>query len=395
MIKPANRIEGVEEYYFSRKLAEVRRLDTPEKPVINLGIGSPDLPPPPAVIKALIGSAMQPTHHGYQNYRGVPALRNAIASFSEHVYGIQLNPETMILPLMGSKEGIMHISMAFLNQGDEVLVPDPGYPTYAAAARLAGARVGTYNLMEENNWRIDMQSLLKQDLSGVKIMWINFPQMPTGAVATRDELSELVALAREHQFLLVNDNPYSLILNDCPVSMLSIEGASDVALELNSLSKSHNMAGWRVGWVAGHSEYIDAVLRFKSNMDSGMFLAVQHAAAEALQAGSEWTESLNTVYRKRKQAAHHLLEVLQCTFNERQAGLFVWAKVPDNVPNVEQWLDEILYEARVFITPGFVFGNNGTRYIRLSLCNPEEKIIEAAQRIQQMNAEKQKQINTA
>jgi aspartate/methionine/tyrosine aminotransferase len=395
LIEPSKRIKGVEEYYFSRKLAEVRRLGTPGYPVINLGIGSPDLPPPPEVIETLMVSAMQPAHHGYQNYRGVPALRQAIADFSNRVYKTVLNPDTMILPLMGSKEGILHISMAFLNEGDAVLVPDPGYPTYAAAARLAGATLRTYNLTEENNWKIDVQALRQQDLSNVKIMWINFPHMPTGIVATPDELKELVALATENKFLLVNDNPYSLILNDRPLSLLSVNGAQDVALELNSLSKSHNMAGWRVGWVAGRPEYIDAILRFKSNMDSGMFLSVQHAAAEALRTGNTWTESLNAVYRKRRQAACRLLDDLQCRYSTDQSGLFIWAKAPDDVPDVEQWLDDMLHETRVFITPGFVFGKNGARFVRISLCNPEEQILEAAKRIRQLNTVKQKQSNAA
>lgn len=395
IIEPSKRVEGVEEYYFSRKLAEVRKLDTSGYPVINLGIGSPDLPPAPAVVETLMVSAMQPGHHGYQNYRGVPALRQAIADFSNRVYKTVLNPDTMILPLMGSKEGILHISMAFLNDGDEVLVPDPGYPTYAAAARLAGATVRTYDLTESNGWRVDIQSLRKQDLSNVKIMWLNFPHMPTGAVAGADELKAAVDLARKNRFLLVNDNPYSLILNDIPMSLLSVDGAYDVALELNSLSKSHNMAGWRVGWVAGRKEYIDAILRFKSNMDSGMFLAVQHAAAEALHAAGEWTETLNTIYRKRRQAVYELLNELRCTYTLNQCGLFIWAKAPDDVMDIEKWLDEILYEARVFITPGFVFGKNGSRYIRVSLCNPEEQIQKAVIRISTMKMAKQKQVSVA
>jgi aspartate/methionine/tyrosine aminotransferase len=390
LIESSKRIEGVEEYYFSKKLAEVRKLGTPNRPVINLGIGSPDLPPPPQVIEALRVSAMQPAHHGYQHYRGVPSLRQAIADFSKKVYGAILNPETMILPLMGSKEGILHISMAFLNEGDEVLVPDPGYPAYAAAARLAGATIRTYGLTEALDWKIDVDALRQQDLSRVKIMWVNFPHMPTGATATADELQKLVALANEHRFLLVNDNPYSLILNDNPLSLLSLEGAQDVALELNSLSKSHNMAGWRVGWVAGRPEYIDAILRFKSNMDSGMFLSVQHAAAEALGTAGGWTESLNEIYRRRRQAVHHLLDQLQCTYNLNQAGLFVWAKAPAEVPDVAQWLDEILYDTHVFITPGFVFGQNGNRFIRLSLCVPEEQIGEAVKRMKSL---KRKAIN--
>ncbi len=395
IIKPSVRIEGVEEYYFSRKLAEVRALDTPEEPVINLGIGSPDMPPPQPVIETLMVSAMQPAHHGYQSYRGVPSLRKAIAGFSEQVYGLQLNPETMILPLMGSKEGIMHISMAFLNPGDEVLIPDPGYPTYAVASQLAGATVRTYDLTEEKYWTIDLQQLRKQDLSRVKIMWVNFPHMPTGKVAPKELFNELVELARENEFLIVNDNPYSLILNDKPLSILSVERATDVALELNSLSKSHNMAGWRVGWLAGRKEYVDAVLRFKSNMDSGMFMAVQQAAAEALQIGNGWTESLNTIYRKRREAAFGLLKMLGCRCDTDQAGLFVWAKAPDEVGDVSHWLDEILYEAKVFITPGFVFGKNGGRFIRISLCNPEENIREAVSRIQRKDRIKQNQMNEA
>jgi aspartate/methionine/tyrosine aminotransferase len=394
LIESSKRIEGVEEYYFSKKLAEVRKLGTPQRPVVNLGIGSPDLPPPPLVIEALKLSAMQPAHHGYQNYRGVPSLRQAIAAFSKRVYGTVLDPETMILPLMGSKEGILHISMAFLNDGDEVLVPDPGYPAYAAAARLAGAAIRTYNLMEHNNWKINVDELQQQDLSRVKIMWVNCPHMPTGTVVARDELHELVALAHKHRFLLVNDNPYSLILNDHPLSLLSFNDAHEVALELNSLSKSHNMAGWRVGWVAGRPEYIDAVLRFKSNMDSGMFLSVQHAATEALHTEEAWTISLNQVYRKRRQAVYRLLEELQCSYSLHQAGLFVWAKAPDEVPMVTQWLDEILYETSVFITPGFVFGQNGNRFIRISLCVPEVQIEEAVKRISLMKSDKQ-QINAA
>lgn len=394
-IEPAKRMEGVEEYYFSRKLAEVRALDSPEYRVINLGIGSPDLPPPPEVVETLVRSARQPAHHGYQNYRGVPVLRQAIADFYTTIYKIQLDADTMILPLMGSKEGIMHISMGFLNEGDEVLVPDPGYPTYAAAARLAGATVRTYNLTEENNWKIDCAALRKSDLSRVKIMWINSPHMPTGKVAAHGELQELVNLAREKRFLLINDNPYSLILNEKPLSILSMEGAHEVALELNSLSKSHNMAGWRIGWVTGKPEYIDAVLRFKSNMDSGMFLAVQQAAAQALKSGSDWFDSLNSVYRSRRRAVFQLLNELECSVDTNQSGLFVWAKAPDAVTDIERWLDEILYKTKVFITPGFVFGKNGERFVRISLCNPEEKIREAAKRVREAGWVKPQQIKVA
>lgn len=381
MIKTANRIERVEEYYFSKKLAEVRGLDTPEFPVINLGIGSPDLAPTSKTIAALITTAQKENSHGYQSYKGIPALRQAIGNFYQNTYKVGLNPETEILPLMGSKEGIMHITLAFVNEGEEVLIPNPGYPTYASVANLVGAKVSTYALKESLDWGIDIEELKRRDLSNVKIMWVNFPHMPTGRVASSAELKELVDLAHANKFLIVNDNPYSLILNDAPISILAIAGASEVALELNSLSKSHNLAGWRIGWVAGKKEYIDSVLRVKSNMDSGMFLGLQHAAVEALQNGSEWFHELNAVYRKRKAAASKILDSLGCTYSDKQSGLFIWAKVPDRVRDVEKWIDEILYETHVFITPGFIFGDAGKRHIRISLCAPEEKFLEANMRI--------------
>lgn len=382
MIKTANRIAQVEEYYFSRKLAEVRSLDTPELRVINLGIGSPDQAPSSNAIDALITSARNPAHHGYQNYKGIPAFRNAIADFYSRTYQATLDPESMILPLMGSKEGIMHIAMAFVNEGEEVLIPNPGYPTYSSVASLVGAKLRPYELKEDLNWGIDIDALRRSDLSKVKLMWLNFPHMPTGRTASRDELKALVDLAREHQFLIVNDNPYSLILNEDPVSLLSIEGADEVALELNSLSKSHNMAGWRLGWVAGKKAFIDAVLKVKSNMDSGMFLGLQHAAAEALNNNrDEWFSSLNAMYAARKDAAHKILDVLGCSYATKQSGLFVWAKAPDEVVDVEKWIDDILYGTKVFITPGFIFGEGGRRYIRISLCCTVEKLSEALMRI--------------
>lgn len=380
-IKTANRINSVEEYYFSKKLAEVRSLDTPEKKVINLGIGSPDLAPSQRAIDALTTSANQAGNHGYQNYKGIPQLRKAIADFNQRIYNTTLNPETDLLPLMGSKEGIMHISMAFVNEGEEVLIPNPGYPTYASVTNLVGGKIRTYTLSEELNWGIDIEALKQSDLSNVKIMWVNFPHMPTGRIASREELKELVDLARKNNFLIVNDNPYSLILNDSPLSILSIEGAEEVALELNSLSKSHNMAGWRIGWVAGKKEFIDAVLKVKSNMDSGMFLGLQHAAIEALQNDENWFHSLNTIYTQRRKAAHKILNELYCTYSENQSGLFVWAKVPTEIENVEKLIDDILYNAKVFITPGFIFGNAGERYIRISLCSPVEILAEALSRI--------------
>ncbi len=391
MIKTANRIANVQEYYFSRKLAEVRSLDSRDFPVINLGIGSPDLMPSQATVDALIDSAQNPLHHGYQNYKGIPALRSAIAGFYQNIYHVSLDPESMILPLMGSKEGIMHIAMAFVNEGDEVLIPDPGYPTYASVATLVGAKIRTYELKESLDWGVDIAALRTQDLSRVKIMWVNFPHMPTGRVASREEMKELVDLAREHQFLIVNDNPYSLILNEAPLSILSIEGAEGVALELNSLSKSHNMAGWRIGWVAGNKEYVDAVLRVKSNMDSGMFLGLQHAAVEALKSDQQWVEELNNVYRGRRVVARQLLDELGCSYSEKQSGLFVWAKAPHQVEDVEKWIDEILYGTHVFITPGFIFGEAGRRHIRISLCASIEKMGEALSRIQQFGKKSQEQ----
>ena len=380
-IQTSNRIANVEEYYFSKKLAEVRSLDSPELRVINLGIGSPDLAPSASTINALATTAEQPTSHGYQNYKGIPGLRKAIAEFYTRTYQVNLDTETEILPLMGSKEGIMHIAMAFVNEGDEVLIPNPGYPTYSSVAKLVGANIRTYRMSEELDWGVDIEALKSSDLSKVKIMWVNFPHMPTGRVASRHELKVLVDLARKNNFLIVNDNPYSLILNNSPLSILSIEGADEVALELNSLSKSHNMAGWRVGWVAGRQDYIEAVLRVKSNMDSGMFLGLQQAAVEALKNDNEWFSILNNVYRERREAACEILDALQCTYSSKQSGLFVWAKAPAQVAEVEKWIDEILYETKVFITPGFIFGDAGARYIRISLCATVEKLNEAYDRV--------------
>ncbi len=382
MIQTAKRIANVEEYYFSRKLAEVRSLDTPALRVINLGIGSPDQAPALPTIEALIDSAKNPAHHGYQNYKGIPALRNGIAEFYANTYQVTLDAEGMILPLMGSKEGIMHIAMAFVNEGDEVLIPDPGYPTYSSVANLTGAVAKPYALREDLAWGIDMDALKRSDLSKVKLMWVNFPHMPTGRVASHEELKALVDLARQHQFLLVNDNPYSLILNDNPISLLAIEGADEVALELNSLSKSHNMAGWRIGWVAGKKEYVDAVLKVKSNMDSGMFLGLQHAAVEALKSGAEWFESLNKLYASRREVAKQILDALGCTYADKQSGLFVWAKAPDEISDVAKWIDEILYGTNVFITPGFIFGEAGRKFIRISLCSTEDALREAKSRIE-------------
>ncbi len=392
MIETSKRIANVEEYYFSRKLAEVRKLDTPELRIINLGIGSPDQAPSASAVDALIASAKNPANHGYQNYKGIPALRNGVTDFYKSTYDVTLDPETMILPLMGSKEGIMHICMAFVNEGDEVLIPNPGYPTYSSVANLVGAKLRPYDLKEELDWGIDIDALKKSDLSKVKIMWVNFPHMPTGRTASRAELKALVDLARENNFLIVNDNPYSMILNDHPMSILSIEGSEDVALELNSLSKSHNMAGWRIGWVAGNKHYIDAVLKVKSNMDSGMFLGLQHAAAEALKNDKDWFTSLNKMYAERKAVAMQILNLLECRYSTNQSGLFVWAKTSDKIRDVEKWIDEILYGTKVFITPGFIFGDAGKRYIRISLCCTVEMLEQALQRIQRWKIEQSKLI---
>lgn len=381
MIEFAKRIEQVEEYYFSKKLQEVRNLDSPENPVINLGIGSPDLPPGPDTINELNVTAQQENCHGYQSYKGIPALREGIAAFYKRKYRVTLNPDNMILPLMGSKEGIMHISMAFVNEGDEVLIPNPGYPTYASVSQLVGAKILTYNLLESKEWQIDFEDLERRDLSKIKIMWVNTPHMPTGSVLSKENLKRLIGLAKRNNFLLVNDNPYSMILNADPQSILSIEESESVCLELNSLSKSHNMPGWRVGWLAGRPEFIDAVLKVKSNMDSGMFLGVQKAAVQALKQPDSWFKDLNKVYVERRAGALAILDLLACTYSTQQVGLFVWARVPDAIESVERWIDTILYETKVFITPGFIFGNAGDRYIRISLCANLEKLEQAQGRL--------------
>ncbi|MCB0487807.1 MAG: aminotransferase class I/II-fold pyridoxal phosphate-dependent enzyme [Cyclobacteriaceae bacterium] len=387
MIKTAKRIAQVEEYYFSKKLQEVRSLDSPDFPVINLGIGSPDLMPGEETIAALSKTASQSTSHGYQNYKGVPALRQAIADFSKRIYGVDLNHNDEILPLMGSKEGIMHISMAFVDEGDRVLIPDPGYPTYASVSKLVGANIETYKLRADRGWQVDIEDLESRDLSQVKIMWLNSPHMPTGSVMDKIIMERIISLAKKNKFLVVNDNPYSLILNNRPESLLSIEGVEDVALELNSLSKSHNMAGWRVGWVAGKKELIDAVLKVKSNMDSGMFLGLQNAAVEALGQTKQWFDNLNATYKKRRKLAFEILDELECVYDENQVGLFVWAKAPEHVRSVEKWIDEILYGSKVFITPGFIFGDAGKEFVRISLCANEDNLRKAKERIEKLKIE--------
>ncbi len=380
-IKVASRLDSIHEYYFSKKLKEIADLNAAGKNVLNLGIGSPDLPPSVSAIEKLVETARLPTSHAYQGYVGVLALREAMAVFYKKHYGVSLNPVNEILPLLGSKEGIMHVCMTYLETGDEALLPNPGYPTYRAAVTLAGAKCVDYNLSETNAWLPDLEKLAKQDLSKVKLMFVNYPHMPTGAQGTLAFFEELVAFAKQHNILIVNDNPYSFILNEHPLSILSVEGAKDVALELNSLSKSHNMAGWRVGMLAGKAEFLSDVLRFKSNMDSGMFLPVQIAAIEALKADKEWYLDLNDEYRRRQQKVFVLLSLLGCTFDERQTGMFVWAKIPPQYKTGFELSDEILHGANVFITPGGIFGTQGDGYIRSSLCARESVFEEAIERV--------------
>lgn len=376
MLPIAKRLNDVKEYYFSIKLREVRSLIAQGKPIINLGIGSPDLAPPETVIRALKNADV----HGYQSYQGLPELRKAMASFYKRYYGVDLGFEHEILPLMGSKEGIMHISMAFLNEGDQVLIPDPGYPTYASVARLIQAVPVTYALSASNTWWPDFNELEKSDLSKVKIMWVNYPHMPTGSNASKKLFEELVAFGKKHQILIVNDNPYSFVLNDNPKSILSVTGAKDTAIELNSLSKTFNMAGWRVGMVVGHAEYLDAILKVKSNMDSGMYYGIQQGAIEALGLSSEWFDQMNMVYKKRRAIIWEICDQLKCTYDRESSGLFVWAKIPSNKTS-QQMTDQLLYENNVFITPGTVFGSQGEGYIRFSLCVEEDKIKEVSHRL--------------
>jgi hypothetical protein len=381
IVKPADRTANVQEYYFSQKLAQIDRMRRDGSDVINLGIGSPDQPPSESTVSALIAEAKKSNSHGYQNYSGIPSLRKAFSDWYKKYFYVNLNPDNEILLLMGSKEGIMHISMAFVNPGDEVLVPDPGYPTYSSVTNLVGGIVRKYDLSEENGWLPDLKSLELTDLSKVKLMWVNYPNMPTGVKASVDIFEKLVAFSRKHGILLVNDNPYSFILNKEYISILSVEGAKDTALELNSLSKSHNMAGWRIGMVAGQSDYIKTVLKVKSNMDSGMFLAMQMAAIEALNNPDSWYDSVNSVYIRRRKIVEQIMDLLKCNYDKSQIGLFVWGKIPENIPDCESYVDKILMKSLVFITPGFIFGKNGERFIRISLCATEEKLIEAKNRI--------------
>lgn len=380
-IRTASRLDGIEEYYFSQKLREIATMRADGKAVINLGIGSPDLPPAPATVDELTEQSRKPDQHAYQSYAGTPELRKAFAKWYQDWFGVTLHPDKEILPMIGSKEGIMHIAMTYLEAGDEALVPDPGYPTYRAATTLTGASVRSYALSEDRRWLPDLDALAASDLSRVKLMWVNYPHMPTGAQADRGFFTDLVAFAKAHHILLINDNPYAFILNERPLSLLSIDGAKEVALELNSLSKSHNMAGWRVGMLAGQANFLQDVLRFKSNMDSGMFKPLQLAAARALESPESWYSDLNAIYRGRREKAMALLDLLNCTYDTTQAGMFVWAKIPAVYSSAYELSDQILYNNHVFLTPGGIFGEQGNQYVRVSLCSDEATFETAIARI--------------
>ena len=380
----ATRLESVQEYYFSRKLKEIAHMNAEGKNVISLGIGSPDMPPSEATIKTLCEHAHHADTHGYQPYVGIPELRQAFADFYKKWYQVILNPTNEIQPLIGSKEGILHITLALVNPGEQVLVPNPGYPTYTSLSTLLGAEVIPYDLTEENGWLPDFDALEQLDLSKVKLMWTNYPHMPTGTNATLELYQKLVDFAKKHHIIIVNDNPYSFILNKKPLSILQIEGAKDCCIELNSMSKSHNMPGWRIGMVASNATFIEWILKVKSNIDSGMFRPMQLAAATALHNDESWHEEMNyNLYQKRRHLAEQILETLQCTYNKSQVGLFVWGRIPDHYQQVEDLTEAVLHKAHVFITPGFIFGSNGARYIRISLCCDEQKLAEALDRIKQ------------
>lgn len=381
-MRTASRLDGIGEYYFSQKLREIETLNKEGKDILNLGIGSPDLPPHPEVIRVLQETAAKENVHAYQSYKGSPILRNAISQWYQKWYGVTLNPDTEVLPLIGSKEGIMHICMTYLDQGDEALIPDPGYPTYSSAVKLAGGTPVTYQLSEINQWQPDLEALSQRDFSKVKLMWVNYPHMPTGQIPSAEFYASLIAFAKKYNILICHDNPYSFILNDQPSSLLSVPGAKEVVLELNSLSKSANMAGWRVGMLCGAKERIDEVLRFKSNMDSGMFLPVQLAAAKALELGKDWYDGVNAIYAARREKVFELLSLLNCRFSKDQVGMFVWAAIPDSFKDGYDLSDQVLYGASVFITPGGIFGDAGKKYIRVSLCGSVEKFTEAIHRIQ-------------
>ena len=385
-IRPADRVSAVQEYYFSRKLKEVAQLNAEGQDIISLAIGSPDMPPSPQTISKLCEVASRPDAHGYQPTMGTPELRKAMANFYNRWYGVTLDPAKEIQPLIGSKEGILHVTLAFVNPGEKVLVPNPGYPTYTSLSKILGAQIVNYNLREDNGWQPDFDELEGMDLTGVRLIWTNYPNMPTGGNARVETYERLVDFARRHGIVVVNDNPYSFILNDKPLSLLQIDGAKDCCIEFNSMSKSHNMPGWRVGMCASNAEFISWILKIKSNIDSGTFRGLQLAAAEAYNTNTpEWHHEANiATYRRRRDIAEEIMRVLGCSFDPSQVGMFLWGKIPDCYADAEQLTERVLHEARVFITPGFIFGTNGSRYIRISLCAKDKKIREALERIRVM-----------
>ena len=385
IIQPAERLSSISEYYFSTKLKEVAEMNAKGMNVISLGIGSPDLPPSTETVEALCKSAADTTVHGYQPYVGIPELRKAFADWYKKWFSVDLNPANEIQPLIGSKEGILHISLAFLNKGDGVLVPNPGYPTYSSVSNLVQAKVITYDLIEDNNWQPDFDALEQMDLSNVKLMWVNYPNMPTGASATIELFEKLVAFGKKHGIVICNDNPYSFILNETRLSILQVAGAKDICIELNSMSKSHNMPGWRMGMVASNAQFIQWILKVKSNIDSGQFKPMQLAAVAALNNTEEWHNEMNiNLYRSRRNKAEQIMKLLGCTFDESQVGMFLWGKIPENYTDSAELADKILHQAKVFITPGFIFGDKGQRYIRISLCASETMLEEALKRVEDL-----------
>ena len=388
-IQPADRLSTVQEYYFSRKLKEVAKLNAEGKDIISLAIGSPDMPPSAATVEQLCRTAYNPDAHGYQPTVGTPELRKAMAGFYKRWYNVDLDPATEIQPMIGSKEAILHVTLALCNPGDEVLVPNPGYPTYTSLSKILGQKIVNYDLREDNGWQPDFDQLEQMDLSRVKLMWTNYPNMPTGGNARRETYEKLVSFARKHNIVIVNDNPYSLILNDNPQSILQVEGAKECCIEFNSMSKSHNMPGWRVGMVATNSEFISWILKIKSNIDSGTFRGIQLAAAVAYDNDDEWHHENNYVnYRRRREIAEQIMDVLECKYDKHSVGMFLWGRIPDRYKTCEELTERVLHEARVFITPGFIFGSNGERYIRISLCAKDDKIQLALERIRKMVIEK-------
>ena len=384
-ITPADRVGSIQEYYFSKKLKEVAEMNAQGKNVISLGIGSPDLPPSDETIETLCAHAHQANEHGYQPHIGIPELRQGFADWYRTWYGVELDPKSEIQPLIGSKEGILHISLAFLNPGDGVLIPNPGYPTYSSVSKLVGAKLIYYDLLEDKGWQPDFDALEQMDLSGVKMMWTNYPNMPTGGNATPELYERIVDFGRRHGILICNDNPYSFILNEHPLSILAVPGAKEICIELNSMSKAHNMPGWRMAMLASNAQFVQWILKVNSNIESGQFKPMQYAAAKALQADKSWYDGMNRVYRSRRDLAGQIMKALGCTYDEQQVGMFLWGRIPDSAESAEAIANKVLYEARVFLTPGFIFGSRGERYIRISLCCKNEALQEALNRVKTLH----------